>query len=310
VGHDIGDAPDEVVHPIMVRPDSAGVTHGFVRGLVEANCDLSIGSPVDGRVRDALPLVQEVRWQRAIETHGTVREGAWVTELTEMVDLAAWPGDPRLIMRRERPHPGAQLTLSDTSEGFRHTCFITSTDSDDICALELRHRGHARVEHRVRSWKDCGLANLPFEDFCRNEAWVATSLIAGALLAWSQMACFEGARTKAEPKSMRYRVLHVAALLVRKGRGRAPARQDVAVGQRPVQGIHPTPDRHPLNFRVPVPDPKALLQGATTEQQTTTTGIIASLMPSDRHLRRGQQFGGVPHRRQGAGRTIEARAAR
>jgi hypothetical protein len=217
-GHDVGDAPDDVIHPILVRADSAGATHGFVRGLVEANCDFSIGYPVDGRVRDALLLVQEEDWQRAIETDGSIREGAWVTELTELVDLAAWPGDPRLIMRRERPHPGAQLTLFDTSEGFRHTCFITNTDGDDIGALELRHRGHARVEDRVRNWKDCGLANLPFEGFCRNEAWVATSLIAGALLAWSQMVCFDGALAKAEPKTMRYRVLHVAAVLAHRQR--------------------------------------------------------------------------------------------
>lgn len=120
--------------------------------------------------------------------------------------------------RRERPHPGAQLSLFDTHAGWRHTCFITNTEGDDITALELRHRGHARVEDRVRAWKACGLANLPFDGFCANEAWVAVSLIAGALLAWSQMTCFEGALAKAEPKTMRYRVLHVAAVLAHRGR--------------------------------------------------------------------------------------------
>ena len=109
--------------------------------------------------------------------------------------------------------------LFDSAEGFRHTCFITNTEGTDIAALELRHRGHARVEDRIRNWKDCGLSNLPFDSFVRNEAWVATSLIAGALLAWSQMVCFDGALAKAEPKTMRYRVLHVAALLVHKSRG-------------------------------------------------------------------------------------------
>ena len=120
---------------------------------------------------------------------------------------------------RRTSEVGAQLTLFDTAEGFRHTCFITNTEGGDIAALELRHRGHARVEDRIRNWKDCGLANLPFDSFVRNEAWVATSLIAGALLAWSQMLCFDGALAKAEPKTMRYRVLHVAALLVHKSRG-------------------------------------------------------------------------------------------
>ena len=142
-----------------------------------------------------------------------------MVELTDIIPLSAWPEETRLIMRRERPHPGAQLTLFDTIEGFRHTCFITNTDGSDIAALELRHRGHARVEDRIRNWKDCGISNLPFDSFVRNEAWVATSLIAGSLLAWSQMVCFDGALAKAEPKTMRYRVLHVAAYLAHRSRG-------------------------------------------------------------------------------------------
>jgi hypothetical protein len=220
VGHFAGDDRDWVTHPILVRADSAGASHGFVEAIVAANCDFSIGYPIDQRVRDALVLVQEEDWIQAREADGSVRDGAWVTELTEFIDLSSWSESARLIMRRERPHPGAQLTLFDTSEGFRHTCFITNTEGDDTTdALELRHREHARVEDRIRNWKDCGLANLPFESFVRNEAWVATSLIAGALLAWSQMTCFEGALAKAEPKTMRYRVLQVAALLVRHGRG-------------------------------------------------------------------------------------------
>lgn len=217
VGHDVDDTPDMVVHPILVRADSAGATHDFVRGIKEANCDYSVGFPIDGRVRDALMLVQEEDWVQAIELNGDIRQGAWVAELTDLVDLDAWPENTRLVCRRERPHPGAQLTLFDTAEGFRHTCFITNTDDGDIAALELRHRGHARVEDRVRTWKDCGLANLPFDSIVRNQAWVALTLIAGALLAWSQMVCLDGQLAKAEPKSLRYRILHVAGLLVRRG---------------------------------------------------------------------------------------------
>jgi hypothetical protein len=217
--HFSDDHPALVTHPILVRADAAGATHGFVDAIVSANCDFSIGFPIDQGVRDALVRVQEEDWIQARETDGSVRDGAWVVELTDLIPLAAWPEDTRLIMRRERPHPGAQLTLFDTSEGFRHTCFITNTQGTDIAALELRQRGHARVEDRIRNWKDCGLANLPFDSSVRNEAWMATSLIAGALLAWSQMVCFEGALAKAEPKTMPYRVLHVAALLVHKSRG-------------------------------------------------------------------------------------------
>ncbi len=226
-GHEPGDDPDLVRHHILLRADSAGASHDFVSGLVEANIEYSIGHPVDSGVREALLLFQEEDWVEALEADGTVRDGAQVAELTDLMDLSAWGEDARLISRREHPHPGAQLSLFDTSEGFRHTCFITNANAlnFDAAVLELRHRGHARVEDRVRCWKDCGLQNLPFASFTQNLAWVATSLIAGALIAWAQMTCLDGELKKAEPKTLRYRLLHVAATLVRRG-GRLILRLD------------------------------------------------------------------------------------
>jgi hypothetical protein len=218
LGHQPGDLAGSVVHEILVRADSAGATHRFVGGLAEANCEFSIGHPVNAQVRGALLLAQEEEWVPAIELDGSPRDGAWVIELTELTDLSAWPEGTRLLCRRERPHPGAQLSLFDIGEGFRHTCCITNTADTEVASLELRHRGHARVEDRVRNWKSCGLQNLPFEDVVRNMAWLQVSLVAGALLAWAQMVCFDGALAKAEPKTLRYRILHVAALLVRRGR--------------------------------------------------------------------------------------------
>src|SRR5271156_1593937 len=218
LGHEEGDDPALVVHPILVRADSAGATHRFVEALTDANFEYSIGFSIRGSVRDALLLAQEEDWVAATELDGGIRAGAEVIELTEIIELKGWPADMRVICRRERPHPGAQLSLFDTHAGWRHTCFLNNTEGDDIAALELRHRGHARVEDRVRCWKACGLSNLPFDGFCANQAWVAGSLLAGALLAWSQMTCFDGALAKAEPKTMRYRVLHVAAVLAHRGR--------------------------------------------------------------------------------------------
>jgi hypothetical protein len=220
LGHEPGDDPGLVRHHILVRADSAGATHGFVSGLTEANIEYSIGHPVDQGVREALLSFQEEDWVEAIEADGTVRDGAQVAELTDLMDLSAWGEDARLICRREHPHPGAQLSLFDTSEGFRHTCFITNASAlnFDAAVLELRQRGHARVEDRVRCWKDCGLQNLPFASFTQNLTWVATSLVAGALIAWAQMICLDGELKKAEPKTIRYRILHVAAVLVRRGR--------------------------------------------------------------------------------------------
>jgi hypothetical protein len=218
LGHEEGDDPSLVLHRILVRADSAGASHRFVQSLSDANFDYSIGFPISGSVRDALVLAQEEDWVRARELDGRIRDGAEVIELTEIIELKGWPTDMRVICRRERPHPGAQLSLFDIHAGWRHTCLITNTTGPDIAALELRHRGHARVEDRVRCWKACGLANLPFDGFCANQAWVAVSLIAGSLLAWSQMTCFDGALAKAEPKTFRYRVLHVAAVLAHRGR--------------------------------------------------------------------------------------------
>ena len=183
VGHEPGEDASLVGHHIVVRADSAGASHGFVCGLTEANIEYSIGHQINSKVREALLLFQEEDWEQAIEADGTVREGAWVGELTELMDLSSWGEGARLIIRRERPHPG-----------------------------------HARVEDRVRNWKDCGLKNLPFASFTQNLAWVAASLIAGSLLAWAQMTCLDGKLKKAEPKTLRYKILHVAAVLVRRGR--------------------------------------------------------------------------------------------
>jgi hypothetical protein len=67
-----------------------------------------------------------------------------------------------VIVRKERPHPGAQLSLFDTICGFRHTAFIFAPrdarerERRPMAALELRHRQHARVEDRIRQGKGPG----------------------------------------------------------------------------------------------------------------------------------------------------------
>lgn len=216
-GHRPGDDSDAVIHRVLARADSAGATHGFVDALVERNIAYSIGFDVDGRVRNALLAAQEEDWVPAVETDGTRRPGAWVIELTDLADLDSWPQGARLICRRERPHPGAQLSLFDIGEGFRHTCFITDSPGE-VSTLELRQRGHCRVEDRVRAAKACGLRNFPFDDFVSNQAWLVMVLMAQDLLAWTAMVCLDGTLAKAEPATLRYRLLHVAARLARRGR--------------------------------------------------------------------------------------------
>ncbi|MGH8974593.1 MAG: IS1380 family transposase [Acidimicrobiia bacterium] len=216
-GHRPGDDASAVRHPIVVRTDSAGATHGFVDALRARNIGFSVGFDVDGRVRDALLLAQEEDWEQAVEADGRARKGAWATELTGLADISSWPEGSRLLCRRERPHPGAQLSLFDTGEGSRHTCVLTDQEGE-VPARELAHRLHARVEDRIRVAKDSGLRNLPFEDFVRNQAWFALVMVAQDLFAWAAMVCWDDAHKKAEPATLRYRLLHVAARLVRRGR--------------------------------------------------------------------------------------------
>ena len=138
-----------------------------------------------------------------------------MTELTELIDMGEWGEHCRIVCRRERPHPGAQLSIFDTVEGWRHTAFITNS-AGRADTLETRHRGHARVEDRVRCWKAAGMRNLPFDDYVSNQAWLTVTLIASCLIAWTQLVCLDGELARAEPKTLRYRLFHVAGRLARR----------------------------------------------------------------------------------------------
>lgn len=203
---------------ILARADIGGRTHAFTSDCRSAGIRFSVGYEVDERVRGALMELPESAWQRAVDGDGEVREGAQVTELTDRVDLSSWPEGTRLICRRERPHPGAQLSVLDCETGYRHTAFITDQGDEDIVALELRHRRRARVEDAIRVGKETGMAKMPFAAFTHNEAWLEVSLLAQALLRWAALLCLEGKLALAEPKRVRQRLLHVAGRLVRSGR--------------------------------------------------------------------------------------------
>ena len=131
-----------------------------------------------------------------------------------------YPAGMRIIVRRERPHPGAQLVLIEERDGWRYTCFATDTRTGQHAWLDARHRAHARVEDRIRCGKDTGLNRMPSKRFAINQAWLACVLTAIDLIAWTQTILLhdEPALAKAEPKALRYRLLHTAARLVRGGR--------------------------------------------------------------------------------------------
>ncbi len=208
---------EDLDREILVRTDIGGQTHAFTADCRDAAIRFSVGYELTETVRQAVLDLPETAWVQAIDADGKDREGAWVAELTDHLDLSAWPEGSRLICRRERPHPGAQFTIFD-EHGHRYTCFLTDQDSAEIAVLEVRHRGRARVEDSIRAGKDTGMRNLPHYAFEHNQTWLEISLIAQDLLAWTKLICLTGELAKAEPKRLRQRLLHVAAKLVRHGR--------------------------------------------------------------------------------------------
>jgi Transposase DDE domain group 1 len=193
---------------MLARADSAGASHKFVDALVERGIEFSIGMEMRKAVRLAILALPASAWTEAITAKCEIREGADVAELSTL-DLSRWPAGTRAIVRREEPHDGAQFNLFDPG-GWRHQVFITNSSDADITYLEARHRGHARIEDRIRCAKDTGLRNLPFGDFANNACWVELICLAQDLIAFTQGLVLEGDLASAEPKRLRYALLHTA----------------------------------------------------------------------------------------------------
>jgi Transposase DDE domain group 1 len=202
---------------VLIRTDAAGATHGFAAAARAAGCGFSVGFPVDGDVQAAVLALPAQAWTAAYNVDGQPREGAWIAEITDLIDLSSWPPGSRVIVRRERPHPGAQLRFTD-ADGHRFTAFLTDTPGGQLPDLEVRHRAHARVEDRIRTAKATGLRNLPCRGFAENRVWLELSLTAADLLTWTQALCFTGELARCEPAAFRYRICGIAARLTRSGR--------------------------------------------------------------------------------------------
>jgi hypothetical protein len=131
-----------------------------------------------------------------------------------MLDLAKWPERSRVFIRRERPHPGAQLRFTD-ADGHRFTAFIADTDGGQFADLEVRHRAHARVEDRIRGGKTTGLRNFPCRGYQENKAWLELALTAADL---HPSLVLHRRPPRAEPATLRYRVCAIAGKLTRTAR--------------------------------------------------------------------------------------------
>lgn len=229
----IGQIPGTHRRKLLIRSDGAGASHGLLDWLTEQgqvrsrSLDYSVGFAITEKLRDAIDLVPKKVWAPAIDAHGGIREGGDVAELTGLIDpmvIAKWPVGMRVIVRRERPHPGAQLSLFEEHDGWRYQAFVTNTTVGQLAFLEARHRAHARVEDRIPHAKDTGMGRFPSREFGINQTWLTLTMITADLTAWTRiLGCVGDAAQLAlsEPKALRYGFLHVPARLTHS----APQRQ-------------------------------------------------------------------------------------
>jgi hypothetical protein len=203
----------------LVRTDSGGGTHEFLAWLASPGRRLqySVGFTMTDDICDAIRQLPAAAWTPACDSDRQIRPGAWVAELTGMLNLATWPKGMRVIVRKERPHPGAQLRFTDVG-GHRFTCFATSTKGGQLADLELRHRRRARCEDRIRCAKDTGLRNLPLRGFAQNQVWCEIVALACDLIAWTQLLALTGQARRWEPRRLRTRLFAAAGRIARGSR--------------------------------------------------------------------------------------------
>jgi len=212
---------------VLIRVDGAGSTHKYLKWLTGQRLSYSVGFSLPDNTPEVLKSIPQHVWAPALDAHDEVRDGAWVADLTDLLNLTNWPAGMRVIVRKERPHPGAQLRITDI-DGMRVTAFATNTRTGgpgtQLADLELRHRRRARCEDRIRVAKDTGLRNLPLHGFDQNQIWCAIVALAVEITAWMQMLTLTGAEATTsgarrwEPKRLRHRLFTIPAALARTGR--------------------------------------------------------------------------------------------
>jgi len=149
---------------VLIRADGGGGTKEFLAWLARRGLAYSIGFTLPATTPALYQRVPEQAWQAAVNADGDARDGAGVVDLTEVLAfhgyLTGWPAGMRVIVRRERPHPGAQLRFDDV-DGYRLTAFVTNAVRGQLADLELRHRRRARCEDQIRIAKTPACATCP-----------------------------------------------------------------------------------------------------------------------------------------------------
>jgi len=201
---------------IVARVDGAGATHAFTQWCRDAGIRFSVGAKLTQDVLQAALDLDDRAWKQGLRKDGSENPDAWVCELTGQISISQWPSGSRLLCRAVRLAEAVQLTFGE-ADGFRYEVFLTDIPGE-LRDRDVFHRGHARIEDRVRDAKACGLENLPFQSFANNEVWLLLVGLAQDLLAWSQAILLSGDLQRAEPQTLRYRLWHTAARISRHAR--------------------------------------------------------------------------------------------
>lgn len=217
-GHRRGDAPSAVRRSVEVRADSAGGSARLAGEFRARNIGFSVVARTNPQVKAAISRAADDprRWVPSVTQAGNERDGTAVAELTDLIDLSAWPEGTRLIVRREPLHPGAQTSLFPSLE-FRFWGHYTD-QAGTPAEADVRMRAHAHVEDHIRRLKASGLERFPFTDLDANRAWMALVCFAADLVRWFQLLCLTGPLAKAEPKTLRWQLWHTPARVVRRAR--------------------------------------------------------------------------------------------
>ncbi|MGP9684155.1 IS1380 family transposase [Brachybacterium sp. AOP3-A1-3] len=223
---------------VLIRIDGAGSTKKTLEALVKRRVSYSIGYTLPANTPDLYRMIPKDVWESTYDPDGTPREGADVAEFTGLLDLTVWPKGMRVIVRRERPHPGAQLRFDDV-EGYRLTAFATNTTKGQLADLEVRHRRRARCEDRIRIAKAMGLRNLPLKTFAQNRIWCQIVALASEITTWMGLLAHpEKPARKWESKRLRHRLFHVPATFARHARSRVVHLSDRSTWASIVQAGH------------------------------------------------------------------------
>jgi len=217
-GHRAGDDAASTSRQVIVRADSAGCTTGFLEACRERNVSFFVTVRANAQLESAIyeTSVIDSMWTPSVTQDGTLRDGAAVCEVTELMDLRDRPTGTRCIIRREPLHQGTQRSLFPSLE-FRYWGFYTDCEGDPV-ELDKMMRAHAHVENHIGRLKDSGLCRMPFTSFEANSTWLLAVTMAADLVRWFQLLCLDGRWRDARPKALRWELFHAPGRLVRRAR--------------------------------------------------------------------------------------------